>query len=114
MAKAKYKEYVEKMISSNQALFDQFKTVHNQYSLDEETHQEEFNLVGEGVMKIIKEYETKLCHGSENKFNQFTPQLTEKFMSEVRRLFPLIDHVGIITEDFPSPKIFNLKKIRLS
>jgi hypothetical protein len=113
MAKAKYKEYVEKMISLNQALFDQFKTVHDQYSLDNETHQQEFNRVGEKVMKIIKEYEAKLCHGSENKFNQFTPQLAEKFMDEIRHHFPLIDHVGIITESVPSTKIFNLKKIRL-
>lgn len=114
MAKAKYKEYVEKMISLNQALFDQFKVIHNQYSLNEEVYQEKFNQMGEKVMKIIKEYEAKLCHGSENKFNQFTPQLAEKFMGEIRRHFPLIDHVGIITENVPPRKTFNLKKIRLS
>jgi hypothetical protein len=107
----KYKEYFEKMIFQNKALFDAFKKLHDQYSLDQEKWQEKFNQVGEEVMTVIRDYEARLCRTSEQGgYNRFTPQLAEKFQDEVKKHFPMIDHVGLIIRQKPK---FLLKKISL-
>ncbi|HJY98217.1 MAG TPA: hypothetical protein VJ227_00695 [Patescibacteria group bacterium] len=106
----KYKEYFDRMVSENKEAFDAFTRVHFEYSTDENAHQESFNREGEKILKIIHEWEDKLCSQSEKAgFGNYTGGLAEKFQEEVRRHFPLIDHIGIIVK--PS---FSLKKIRLN
>lgn len=112
----KYKEYYQRMVNANMKLFDDFTRLHNRYKLDMGNLQEDFNKTGENVMKIIREWDQKLCAQSEKGgFNKFTGNLSEKFMDEVRLHFPLIDRVGIIVTRKPSAFLsgFSLKKIKL-
>lgn len=105
----KYKEYFEKMVEENKELFDDFKKLHAEYDLKGDEIQEKFNKEGEKILSVVHEWENRLCKSSEGAgFGTFTTNLAEKFQSEVRSSFPLIDHVGIIV------KPFNLKKIKLS
>ncbi|KKU25235.1 MAG: hypothetical protein UX88_C0005G0029 [Candidatus Woesebacteria bacterium GW2011_GWC2_47_16] len=107
----KYKEYVERMLQTEEALFQEFKEIHAKYSSDQDKFQEEFNLVGEKVLRVVREWENKLCRQSEKAgFGNYTAGLAEKFQAEVKKFFPLIDHVGIIIEEKPP---FNLKRIKL-
>lgn len=109
MDMTKYQEYVEKMIEGNKEAFENFRKTHDLYSTDEDKYQEEFNQEGEKIMLIVKEWEGKLCSQSEKGgYGVFTGGLAEKFQAEVKKIFPLIDHVGIIV------KKFELKKIKLS
>ncbi|PIP57686.1 hypothetical protein COX03_01740 [Candidatus Woesebacteria bacterium CG22_combo_CG10-13_8_21_14_all_39_10] len=102
----KYQEYFQRMLKGNQELFDRFAKIHADYGLDEESHQEEFNKVGVEVLKVLREWEGKLCSQSEKAgFGSFTGNLAKKFQTEIKSRFPLIDHVGIII------KRFSLKKI---
>ena len=104
----KYKEYVERMLEANKELFEEFAKLEAKYSLDQDAHQEEFNKLGEKVILVTKEWEGKLCRQSEKAgYSSYTTALAEKFQGEVKRHFPLIDHVGIIV------KVFNIKKISL-
>lgn len=104
----KYKEYVKRMLEGNKELFDSFKLTHDKYALDEEKYQDEFNREGEKIMLVVKEWEGKLCRQSEKAgFSNYTMGLAEKFQGEVKKVFPLIDHVGIIV------KKFNIKRITL-
>jgi hypothetical protein len=104
----KYKEYFDRMLTENKEIFDKFKTLHANYGMDEDKYQEEFNSEGEKILKIIHEWENKLCSQSEKAgFSNYTGNLAEKFQAEVRSHFPLIDHVGIIV------KKFSLKRIKL-
>lgn len=97
------------MCEENKDAFDKFKRLHGDYSTDEEKYQEEFNLEGERILKIVHEWEDKLCSQSEKAgFGNYTGNLAEKFQAEVKTAFPLIDHVGIIV------KPFSLKKIKLN
>jgi len=108
----KYKEYFKRMLEANKELFDSFKKLHDQYALDEEKWQDKFNQEGEKVLTLIHEWENKLCNQSEKAgYGNYTTNLAEKFQAEVKRLFPMIDHIGIIAKK-PSP--FVLKKINLS
>ncbi len=104
----KYKAYFEKMIEANKETFASFRKVHDQYGLEEEKYQEEFNREGEKILPLIHEWENKLCMQSEKAgYGGYTANLAEKFQAEVKKEFPLIDHVGIIV------KQFNIKKIKL-
>ena len=107
----KYKQYFDKMISENKEAFAEFRLLHDKYALDEDGLQDEFNKEGKKVLNIIREYENKLCKNSEKTYSMFTGNLAEKFWVEIRKAFPMIDHIGIITKTVPS---FTLKKIKLS
>ena len=105
----KYREYFERMITNEKEIFDAFIKLHMKYSLDQDLMQEEFNKQGAKVLAIIHEWEGKLCSQSEKAgFGNYTTNLSDKFMLEVRKSFPLIDHVGVIVK-----KRFGIKKISL-
>lgn len=97
------------MVEENKKSFDEFTTLHFQYSTDPDKYQESFNKDGESILKIIHEWEDKLCSQSERAgFANYTGNLAEKFQEEVRSHFPLINHVGIVVSKF------SLKKIKLN
>lgn len=105
----KYKEYFNQMVKENKEIFGAFTKIHFEYSTDQERYQEEFNREGEKILKIIHEWENRLCKLSESAgYGTFTGNLAEKFQTETKNHFPLIDHVGVI----PKPKML-IKRIRL-
>lgn len=114
----KYKQYFERMLEVEKDLFDNFKILHDNYNLNPEIFQEEFNKTGERVVQVIAHWENKLCMQSEKGgFGSFTSNLAEKFQQEVRKNFPRIDCVGLIQEtvnekDTPNT-IFAIKRIEL-
>jgi len=121
----KYKEYYDKMVNENKNAFDKFAKIHVDYGMDEDANQEEFNAEGEKILKIIHEWEDRLCKQSEKAgFGSYTSGLSEKFQAEVKSHFPLIDHIGIIVSNAKAANInkisssdvnkFSLKKIKLS
>ncbi len=102
----KYREYFERMITSKKEAFDKFTKLHMQYSLDQDGLQEEFNKEGSKIMTIIREWEGKLCSTSEKAgYGGYTTNLSEKFWTEVRKSYPLIDFVGVIVKKFKINKI---------
>lgn len=114
----KFKEYYERMIATNKQIFDDFRTLHEKYKLNQDGLQEEFNKKGEAIMTIIKDWENKLCSQSEKAgFGSFTNGLSEKFWTEIRKEFNMIDYVGVIVKKQPSKNqpvvAFNIKKISL-
>lgn len=111
----KYKEYFDKMVKANKDLFDKFANVHTDYGIDNDTYQEEFNKEGEKVLKLVHEWENRLCSHSEKAgYSNYTGNLAEKFQQEVKNHFPLIDHIGIIVKkSLPIKSGFSLKKISL-
>ncbi len=114
----KYKAYVQKMLEENQKLFDDFRKLHNDYSLNPDTLQEKFNDDGKKILEVIHEYENRLCSNTERgMYNKFSEGLAEKFQNEVRKYFPKIDYIGLIVKPSSksSPSVeFALKKINLS
>jgi hypothetical protein len=104
----KYKEYFNRMLEENKDAFDKFRLLHANYENDDEKYQNEFNVEGEKILKIVNEWENKLCSQSEKAgYANYTGNLSEKFQSELRLAFPLIDHVGIIS----TRSTFQIKKI---
>ncbi len=112
----KYQEYFKMMLNENKALFDEFKNIHDRYGLEGSKLQKEFNEIGAKVQSVLRQWEDKLCGHSEGSgYASYSGGLAQKFQDEVRKMFPLIDSVGIIKE-LPATTIepaFNLKKINL-
>jgi hypothetical protein len=102
----KYKEYVDKMLNQNKEAFDSFREIHDKYALNPGQWQEVFNKEGGKVMYLVRRYEDMLCNRSEGSgYGHYSGGLAEKFQSEVRKIFPQIDKIGIIP--------FSIKKITL-
>lgn len=99
------------MIDENKEVFSEFRKLHDKYALEEDNMQDEYNKEGKKVLNIIQEYENRLCKNSEKTYSRFTGNLAEKFREEIRKSFPMIDHIGIIVKTKPT---FSLKKINLS
>jgi sugar-specific transcriptional regulator TrmB len=112
----RYKEYIKKMLEENQKLFDEFREVHDRYIQNQEKYQEDFNSIGERIIPIIKEYENRVCANTERGvYNKYSGNLAEKFQNEIREIFPMIDFVGLKTNNLkPPPKredSFTIKKL---
>ncbi len=96
------------MLKENKEAFDKFRILHANYGMDEEKYQVEFNREGEKILKIVNEWENKLCSQSEKAgYANYTGNLAEKFQTELRSAFPLIDHVGIVS----TRSTFKIKKL---
>lgn len=93
----KYKQVFSEMLEYNKDLFSSFRDIHSQYEIDPESIQVRFNTEGEKVLRVIRRYENILCGKSESgKYGKFSSTLSDKFWTEIRLHFPLIDSVGKI------------------
>ena len=102
----RYKEYLLKMINENKEIFDKFKILHDDYSLNPDKMQNAFNNEGEKILEIIRDYENRLCANQERgMYNKFSANLAEKFQKEVKKVYPLIDHIGLKVINFSIKKI---------
>ncbi len=108
MTKAKYIAYFELMLANNKALFADFKLIHDKFVLEPEKYQAEFNQKGEEIMRVVHQWEDKLCNHSESSgYGLYSAGLAEKFKNQVRKNFPKFDEIGI------KRSIFSLNKISL-
>ncbi len=99
MAMTKYREYFERMLNNEKRAFDEFTKLHMRYSQDQDGLQEEFNNEGSKIIAIIREWENKLCSTSDKAgYGGYTSNLSEKFWSEIRKIYPLIDYVGVVAK----------------
>ena len=93
----KYEEYYQLMLENNKKEFDEFRIIHDQYALDPDKNQEEYNKIGEGIQRIIRQWEDKLCGHSEGSgYGNYSGGLAEKFWNRIRKDFPEIDSIGIV------------------
>lgn len=112
------------MIDDEKKMFESFQAVHDKYSLDQDKWQNEFNRVGAKILEITREYENRLCANQERgMYNRYSAGLAEKFQNEIRKKFPMYDHIGIKVKNSKQKSSkpnsganseFTLKKINLA
>jgi len=108
MAKAKYIEYYDLMLANNKQLFSDFQHIHDQFVLNPKSNQDEFNKIGEEVMRVVHQWEDKLCNHSEGSgYGRYSANLAEKFKDQIRKNFPKFDEIGV------KRTVFSLNKINL-
>ena len=116
----KYKEYVKKMLDENKEVFATFKKLHDEYARDTRTLQKKYNEEGSKIADIIREYDDRLCRNTERgQYSTFSGGLSEKFHAEVKKIFPMIEHIGLVPQDDISSSpatlvtAFEIKRISL-
>ena len=84
------------MLLEHKELFDEFKPIHDAYLINPQANQAKFNDAGARVMDVIREYERRLCAKmGAGQYSKFSANLSEKFMEEVKKIFPKIMFVGV-------------------
>jgi len=104
----KYREYIQRMMDHNQEAFNKFRIIHDQYCLmaDKESLQDKYNEEGAKILEIIEEWEQRLCSQSEKAgYSSYSGSLAEKFHEEIKKVFPMIDYIGLIVDKFEIKKI---------
>ena len=90
-----YQTLFQEMLANHKDLFSKFQIIHDKYVGDPAKFQKEFNEIGDEVVRIVRKYENTLCGKTErSSYSKFSTQLSDKFWSGVRTLFPKIDFVG--------------------
>ncbi len=96
MAATKYQKYIELMKTNHAELFARFREIHDGFSANPKKWESEFHTVGRDVLDAVRSWERRLCSGSEKgAYAQYSVKLAEKFWGEVKKIFPLIDQVGL-------------------
>lgn len=99
MAQAKYKQYYQKMMAENEALFARFRQVHEQYRQNKAKHQPEFDQIGQKVTTLIRDWDKRLCSAmGKTRYAHYSHAVSEKFWNLVREEFDQIDMVGVKIE----------------
>ncbi len=94
----KYRQFVVMMMEDNRELFDEFKPVHDAYVINPTANQAKYNAVGSEVMDVIREYERRLCAKmGAGQYSKFSMNLSEKFMEEIKKIYPKIMFIGVET-----------------
>lgn len=92
----RYRDEFRKIINANPEIFEEFAKIHDLYSKDAKSHQNEFNRIGGQVVTLIEEAERHLCGKTERgQYAKYSSNLSDKFRNEVKAFFPLIDFVGV-------------------
>jgi len=93
---SKYQQIFTRMLAENEELFATFRQIHDAYALNPEVNRAKFNQIGSEIMDVIRDYENRLAgHMSRGQYGKFAGNVSDKFMDEIRRVFPKIDFVGI-------------------
>ncbi len=97
MPRAKYQQYLTQMYEENQELFQSFREIHDLYATDKRKWQEKYNEQGKPVLRIIEDFESRLCSQMESGFNAaYSDRLAEKFRQAIKKDYPYIDFIGMI------------------
>lgn len=96
MAEPKYKKFYDLMMAKNVELFKQFSAIHAGFAMDQAKWAEQFHSVGRDVLDVVRDWERRLCSGTEKGgYGQYSAGLADKFWAAVRDQFPLIGEVGV-------------------
>lgn len=97
MTGRKYKHYYHLMIENNKDLFAKFSEIHQGFTSDPQKWEKQFHDVGRDIKDVMRDWERRLCSGTEKgAYAHYSSKLAEKFWSEIKKEFPLIDQVGLV------------------
>ncbi len=88
------------MKQNNTELVAEFTKIHAGFAVDPQRWGDEFNRVGRDLLDAIRDWERRLCSGTERGgYGKYSANLADKYWAEIRREFPLIDRVGVTVNE---------------
>lgn len=93
---AKYLQIFQLMLKENESSLSDFKLLHDKYEADPKKYQDEYNLEGDKFLQIVQKYENMLTsHTEKAGYSKFATNLSDKFRSAIKQLYPKLDFIGI-------------------
>ena len=93
---AKFKEYFQMMLDQNKEMFENFKNIHDHYTLEPQKYQKVFNDYGKEILDVVQDWENRLCSKSEGGgYGRYSTALADKFRQEVKKYLPKINSIGL-------------------
>lgn len=93
---AKYQKLFHEMLRQNESVLSDFKILHDKYEKDPDKYQDEFNQEGAKILELIDRYERMLTSHTENSgYGKYSANLSDKFRSAVKTIFPKLDFIGV-------------------
>jgi hypothetical protein len=84
------------MLKENKETFENFKDIHDHYTLEPDKYQKIYNDYGKEILEIVQDWENRLCSKSEGSgYSRYSTALAEKFREEVKRYIPKINSIGL-------------------
>lgn len=94
-----YKQLIKEMYLAHAAAFKDFDDLHQKYQDNQKKLQPKFNQEGMKLKEIMLQYEKRLCGKTERStLGVYSAGLADKFWSEIRKRYPMIDFVGVTIE----------------
>ncbi len=94
----KFAKYYQQMWDTNTQVLSKFQDAHDAYKTNQKdkTLKEEFDSWGKLAREIMEDWDRRLCMQMEKGYNgMFSSKVSEKFWSEIKKDFPLVDLVGV-------------------
>lgn len=96
---AKYLQVFQQMLKENESILAEFKLLHDKYEADPSKYQDQYNKEGEAVLELVQKYENMLTSHTENAgYSKFSTNLSDRFYSAVKSLYPKFDFIGMKRE----------------
>ena len=92
MPAPKFRKYFNEMFEQHREQFLIFKLIHDDFVKDRKKHKTQFDQEGKKILKIIEEWEGRLCQHMEKGQNA---SFSTKLWAEIRKYYPYIDFVGV-------------------
>ncbi len=84
------------MFAQNKRTFEDFKNLHDHYTLEPQKYQNTFNEKGKEILEIVQDWENRLCAKSEGgAYSRYSTNLADKFREEVKKYLPKINSIGL-------------------
>lgn len=94
----KFEKYYQQMWEAHKDTLSSFQDVHDEYKANQRkvSVKAKFDEIGKEARKIMEEWDSRLCQQMERGHNSvFSAKVSEKFWTEVKKDFPLVDLVGV-------------------
>lgn len=94
----KYTKYYQQMWDLHKNILSTFQEVHDQYQKQpkEKKLKESFDTIGKQAREVMEDWDKRLCMQMEKGYNGvFSSKVSEKFWTEIKKDFPLVDLVGV-------------------
>lgn len=93
---AKYLVLFQQMLKDNGDFLSEFKLLHDKYEKNPQKLQDVYNKEGEKMLELVQKYEDMLTSHTENAgYGKYSFQLSDKFRTAVKSLFPKLDFIGV-------------------
>ena len=94
----KFAKYYQQMWEAHKQELSKFQDAHDAYKANQRSSdlKTQFDLIGKEARTIMEEWDARLCQQMEKGNNSvFSSKVSEKFWTEIKKDFPLVDLVGV-------------------